>query len=442
MSVGRRTVRVGAALVAAAVLLAGAVAWFGVRDGDPSAADSAAGAAAASPAAPSSADQAGQVGQIARGAYLVRAGSCQGCHSERGGLAFAGGRGIETPFGIVYASNLTPDAATGLGAWSADDFWRALHHGRSRDGRLLYPAFPYPNYTRLARADADAMFAWLRTLPAVVRADTPHALRFPFDQPAALAVWRALFFRPARFEVDARHSPPWNRGAYLVETLGHCNACHSRRNALGATAGPLDLAGGLIPVQNWYAPSLHDPSEAGVAGWPAADVVALLRTGVAPHAVVQGPMVEVVANSTRHLSDADLTAMTTYLQSLPGPAARPADKPPAGTGESNEAGARLYELHCAGCHGRHGEGVANAYPALAGNRAVTLDTPVNLVHVILNGGFAPTTPGNPRPFGMPPFATVLSDADVAAILSFLRGAWSHRASRVAAYEVSRYRSAR
>ena len=304
-----------AALAAALLLAAAAVVWLN-RDDDLPSAPLAAGASAAS----------GDL--VARGEYLVRAGSCLGCHTEAGGAPYAGGRAIETPFGIVHTPNLTPDAATGLVAWSADDFWRAMHNGRSRDGRLLYPAFPYPNYTRLARADADAMFAYLKSLAPVVKANQPHALEFPFDQQASLAVWRALFFRPGRFETDVGRSPSWNRGAYLVETLGHCNACHSHRNAFGATAGPLDLAGGLIPIQNWFAPSLEDNDEAGVGEWPDAEVVALLKNGVAARGSAQGPMAEVVARSTRYLNGGDLAAMATYLRSLPGNAAK-AQHPPA-----------------------------------------------------------------------------------------------------------------
>ena len=388
-------------------------------------------------ASPSSLDT---VALVARGEYLVRAGSCFGCHTEPGGAPYAGGRAIETPFGIVQAPNLTPDA-TGLAAWSSDDFWRALHNGRARDGRLLYPAFPYPNYTRLARADSDAMFAYLQSLAPVAKANLPHALRFPFDQQAALAVWRALFFRPAQFEADGAKSPQWNRGAYLVETLGHCNACHSRRNVFGATAGPLDLAGGLIPIQNWYAPSLYDDAEAGVGDWPASEIVALLKSGVSARGSVQGPMAEVVARSTRYLSDADLAAMAAYLGALPGASERapPADDRTASV--ANPRGAKLYADHCAACHGERGEGVAGAYPALARNRAVAISPPSNLVHIVLRGGFGPTTAGNPRPFGMPPFATVLSDQDVADVLSHLRASWDHRADAVSTLEVGRYRGA-
>ena len=391
---------------------------------------------------------------VARGAYLARAGNCQGCHTALGGAAYAGGRGVPTPFGTVYAPNLTPDAATGIGAWSAGAFWRAMHHGRSRDGRLLYPAFPYPNTTRVTREDSDALHAFLRSLPAVSQTNKPHELRFPFDQQAALAVWRALYFRPATHRPDAARSAEWNRGAYLVEGLGHCNACHASRNVLGASVSTLDLAGGLIPVQNWYAPSLTSPAEAGVAAWETQHVVDLLKTGTAsPQGAlvsVAGPMTEVVLGSTQHLSDADLRAMASYLKALPPSAA---DERLASSVETATAadvtpapvdgpGAKLYARHCAACHGDEGEGVADIYPALAGNRAVTLRTPANLVHVVLEGGFAPATAGNPRPFGMPPFATELSDEPLAQVLTHIRGSWGNRAAAVSALEVGRYRGSR
>jgi mono/diheme cytochrome c family protein len=374
-----------------------------------------------------------------RGAYLVRAGNCMACHTERGGAPFAGGRAIDTPFGTVVAGNLTPDPATGIGQWSVQDFRRALLHGRSRDGRLLYPAFPYPNYTAVSVADADALFAYLQTLPPVTRANTPHALRWPYSTQAALAVWRALYFRPQAHQNAPGQAADWNRGAYLVRGLGHCAACHAPRNALGASADMMDLSGGLIPMQNWYAPSLASPSEAGVAGWKAEHVVQLLRTGVAPGAVATGPMAEVVLHSTQHLDDADLQAMAVYLQSLPQVAAAPA--PPAAVVSASVAsrGAGLYGDHCVQCHGTQGQGIAGAYPPLAGNRAVTLQVTTNLVQMVLGGGFAPATAGNPRPYGMPPYATVLSDADVAAVLTHIRGAWGNQASPVSELAVSQQR---
>ena len=374
--------------------------------------------------------------QAARGAYLALAGNCMGCHTAPGGTPYAGGRGVPTPFGTVMAPNLTPDVKTGIGTWSSDDFWRALHNGRSRDGRLLYPAFPYPNYTRITRDDADAIHAYLRLVPAVEQANRPHELQFPFNQQASLAVWRALYFRPGQHRPDAQRSPEADRGAYLVEGLGHCNACHSSRNALGASTSPLDLAGGLIPVQNWYAPALTSAQEAGVAAWDMQEIVDLLKTGVSPRASVAGPMGEVVRGSTQHLSEPDLRAMAVYLKALPQTAPVVAEAAPyAATGP----GAKLYERHCAGCHGDTGEGVRGIYPALAGNRAVTMATTANLVHVVLEGGFPPATEGNPRPYGMPPFATVVSGEETAQLLSFVRGSWGNRAAAVSALEVERFR---
>ena len=425
MKVGRLVALVLAALLAA---LVGLVVYLNGRDEGPG------NDPDASVATPASADL------VARGESLTRAGNCMGCHTARGGAPYAGGRGIETPFGTVVAPNLTPDVETGLGRWSADDFWRALHNGRARDGRLLYPAFPYPNYTRVVRADADAMFAYLRSLPAVVQRNAPHRLDFPFSLQPALAVWRALYFEPGVFRPDAARSAAWNRGAYLVEGLGHCNACHSRRNVLGAPAGPLDLAGGLIPVQNWYAPSLTSIDESSVAEWETRHVIDLLKTGISARGMVMGPMTEVVQNGTQFVSEDDLAAMAEFLKSLPQTRSGFATKTPAVPNpESKARGAKLYENQCVQCHGEDGRGVPAAYPALAGSRAVTMDPPANLVHIVLQGGFPPSTAGNPRPFGMPPFATMLSNQDVADLLTYVRNSWGNRAAEVTTLEVSRYR---
>jgi mono/diheme cytochrome c family protein len=368
---------------------------------------------------------------IERGAYLARVGNCQDCHTPRGAAPYSGGRGIPTPFGTVYSSNLTPDMATGIGAWTPAEFRRALHNGRSRDGRLLYPAFPYDSYTHVSAEDANALFAFLRSLPAVAQSNRPHALRFPYDTQLALAVWRALYFRPGRFEPQPAQSADWNRGAYLVQGLGHCSACHASRNGLGATRDPAALAGGLIPLQNWVAP--------GLAGQPAHAVAALLRRGVSDSAALLGPMADVVRHSTQHLTRSDLLAMAVHLRSLP-----QADTPRAVTDRPAPAqmkrGADLYETHCAMCHGDAGQGLDSAYVPLAGSRAVQRDPPANLVQVVLGGAFPASTADNPRPFGMPPFATELSDEDVAAVLTYIRNAWGHRAAAVQPIDVQRWRS--
>jgi mono/diheme cytochrome c family protein len=381
--------------------------------------------------------------QVARGAYLARVGNCMLCHTERGGAPFAGGRPVETPFGTVYAGNITPDAHTGIGRWSVAHFRRALHEGRSRDGRLLYPAFPYTHTTRVTGADADALFDYLRSLPPVNKPNRAHRLRWPYNTQAALAVWRALYFEPGKHVDDPTRTREWNRGAYLVRGLGHCGACHTARDALGGSRDLLDLSGGLIPMQNWYAPSLASPNEAGVADWPLQEIEQLLATGSAPRATVLGPMAEVVLHSTQYLEPGDIRAMAVFLKTLP-PAPTDTDprEVPRPPGSMMELGGKLYGTHCAQCHGERGEGVRNAYPPLAGNRAVTLPVTSNLVQVVLNGGYPPATRGHPRPYGMPPFATVLSDAEVAAVLTYTRASWGNRAAPVSELAVTQQRGGR
>ncbi|MBC5767254.1 c-type cytochrome [Ramlibacter albus] len=375
---------------------------------------------------------------VERGAYLARAGNCAACHTQRGGAPLAGGKGIDTPFGIVYASNLTPDAATGIGTWSSAEFWRAMHHGRSKDGRLLYPAFPYPDYTLVTREDSDALYAYLRSVPAVQQPNRAHDLRFPYNTQASLAVWRALFFSPERFEPEKTKSADWNRGAYLVRGLGHCQACHAPRNAFGATKSDLELSGGLIPMQNWYAPSLASPAEAGVQDWPVQDTVQLLKAGKSARGAAMGPMAEVVFGSTQHMSDADLGAIATFLRDLPRhePAKPERVQAPA---EMLVLGERLYKDRCAQCHGDNGEGGGTAYPALKGHRTVTMASSANLVRVIVSGGFPPTTAGNPRPYGMPPFGQSLTENEIAAVATYVRSAWGNDGGAVRALDVQKVR---
>ena len=375
--------------------------------------------------------------QIERGRYLALAGNCAGCHTALGGAGFAGGRAIDTPFGTVYASNLTPDDATGLGRWSASAFWRAMHNGRSRDARLLYPAFPYPSFTHVTRDDSDAIYAFLRSLPPVTRENTANRLRFPYNTQAALAVWRAASFTPGTFVADAAKPAEWNRGAYLVEGLGHCIACHGSRNVLGAVDEKLGLAGGSVAVDDWLAPSLTSPREAGVQAWPLKDVVALLHTGTSPRGSVMGPMAEVVWRSTQHLSEPDLAAIATYLKALPVDASMPRPVAARRDAAVMARGGRIYDQRCAYCHGDQGEGAPNAYPALAGNRAVQMASPVNLIQAVRHGGFLPTTAGNPRPYGMPPFGNVLGDDDVAAVLTYIRGSWGNDADAVSLRQTAR-----
>ena len=386
--------------------------------------------------------------QIEQGRYLALAGNCMACHTTRGGTPFAGGRRIDTPFGGVYSSNLTPDPETGLGRWTSQDFWQAMHRGRSKDGRLLAPAFPYNHTSVITRQDSDAILAWLRTLPPVVQAQPAHNLVWPVGTQPALAVWRSLFFEPSPFQVNKAQTAEWNRGAYLVQGLGHCAACHSPRNALGASGAVNDLSGGLMPVVNWYAPDLTRDTESGLASTPLAEIVRLLRTGASNTAQTSGPMGEVVQHSLQHLNETDLQAMAVYLQSRAQSTAQPTAKNQAARISLQVAtqGAKVYEKQCLQCHGEQGEGVKTAsgevaYPALAGNRAVLLNDPTNLVQLVLYGSYGPATQGHPRPFGMPPAVLELDDRDIAAVLTHLRTRWGNQASEVTPLQVNRIRAA-
>lgn len=383
--------------------------------------------------------------QMAQGAYLARAGNCVSCHTAPGQTPYAGGRALSTPFGTVYASNLTADAATGLGSWNAQHFWRALHHGRSKDGRLLAPVFPYNHTSLITRADSDALFAFFQSLAPVARATEAHELRWPFGTQAAFAVWRSLYFKPAIFVANAQQSPEWNRGAYLVQGLGHCAACHSARDALGASGALDDLSGGVMPGVNWYAPSLLSVPETDLAHTPQNEVVRLLKTGQSSHAWVNGPMGEVVQNSTQYLRDDDLRAMATYLQSRAQQAlsAQPESTAAAPSRKASPRsvanGAAVYKDHCAQCHGDQGQGKTEVYPALTGNRAAQMSDITNLVQILTYGGFSPATQAQPQPYGMPPFVLTLSDRDMADVLTHIRQQWGNRAPTVTEFDVNRVR---
>lgn len=377
---------------------------------------------------------------VERGRYLATAGDCVSCHTSRNGQPFAGGRVVPTPFGGIPSPNLTPDRDTGLGNWTADDFHRALHEGKGHDGESLYPAFPFTSYTKMTRADTDAIFAFLESLPPVRNPRTENTLRFPYRVRSLMAPWRGLFFDAGEYVADPKRSAAWNRGAYLVEGLGHCNECHARRNSFGAPVTDPILAGGIIPVQNWYAPDLSMGANGGLAGWSEADVVSLLKTGRSPHGTALGPMADVVMRSTQHLTDGDLAAMATYLKSLPDREPRGAPEQIADARELATKGEAIYVKQCEGCHAADGRGKGAAYPPLDRNPSVLDPTGINTIRVVLNGGFAPATMGNPRPYSMPPFSQRLGDDEVAAVATYIRQAWSNKAAAVSPNDVRAYRS--
>jgi mono/diheme cytochrome c family protein len=364
--------------------------------------------------------QTAQANVVARGAYLARAGDCVSCHTATGGAPYAGGYRLDTPFGYLLAPNITPDAATGIGHWSADDFWRALHQGVNRRGQDMYPVMPFDFYTRVTREDSDAIFAYLRSLPAVNNLVVVNHLRFPFNQRWSMAVWRELYFNEGSYKNDPAKSAAWNRGAYLVEGLGHCSACHSPRNALGGIEKDKAYTGAT--VDGWFALNLTSELHTGLGNWTVDQIATYLKTGAAPGKTTGlGPMALVAKNSTSQMTDADLTAMATYLKDIPANSTLRQGKPAPDA--TRAAGASLYLDHCAGCHQSGGRGLPGVFPPLAGNGVVVASDPADILKVVLHG-----VPAQGKYVPMPAFASLLSDQQVADLSNYVRTSWGNAAS--------------
>jgi mono/diheme cytochrome c family protein len=375
---------------------------------------------------------------ITRGEYLARAGDCVACHTMPTGKPFAGGRPMPTPFGALFVPNITPDDETGIGKWTPDDFYRMMHTGVSKDGTLLYPAMPFASYTKVTREDSDAIYAYLMSVPPVKQPNRPHELKFPFNKRDLLLGWRTLYFKQGEYVPDKKQSAEWNRGAYLVQGLGHCAMCHTAINVLGGSSESKAFEGGMIPNQNWYAPSLTSNREAGLGNWDIKDIADLLQVGVSHRGTTYGPMAEVVYNSLQYLTDEDVKAMAVYLKALP---QRDSEPPPTSQARMvnpsvMETGRKVYATQCTMCHGDEGKGHPPAYPPLAGNQSITMSSPVNAIRMVLNGGYPPGTKKNPRPHGMPPFSHILNDDEVAAVVTYIRVAWDNTGTPVAAAQAN------
>ncbi|MFM0473235.1 cytochrome c [Paraburkholderia strydomiana] len=378
---------------------------------------------------------------VKRGEYLARAGDCVACHTAPRGRLFAGGLAMETPFGTLYSPNITPDAQYGIGTWSEDAFFRMMRTGITPEGKLLYPAMPIAQYTKVTREDSNAIFAFLKSVEPVRTPNRKHTLRFPFNQRKLLYGWRTLYFREGEFKPDPTRSVEWNRGAYLVEGLGHCTMCHTKINMLGGSSQSEQFAGGLIPVQNWYAPSLTSDKDGGLGDWSIKDIVDLLQAGISDRGAVYGPMAEVTYHSLQYMTDEDVKAMAVYLKTLPDNRGRKSG-PTAPTGTNVFAlGEKIYADKCALCHGAKGEGQLQHYPPLAGNQSIEMNSAVNPIRIVLNGGFPPGTKRNPEPYGMPPFAQELNDTDAAAVITYIRTAWGNHGTPVTARDVNELRKA-
>lgn len=401
------------------------------------------GTAQAAEAAAPATQPISQADLIKRGEYLAHAGDCIACHTVRGGKPYAGGYALPTPFGTLYSPNLTPDKETGIGTWTADDFYRAMHTGRAKDGSFLYPAFPYTSYTKVTRADTDAIFAYLQSIPAVHQENHPSAMPFPFNIRMSLLGWQIMFMSKGEYKPDPNKSVEWNRGAYLVEGLGHCAMCHTSINPLGGPIKSAAFSGGLIPLQNWYAPSLTSDKE-GVGDWTVQDLVDFLKKGVSDKGAVYGPMSSVVHESMQYMNDDDLRAMAVYLKSLPqkdpAPVGMQLEVPDAFGKQLLKEGAQIYTAQCAVCHQANGHGNPPNYPPLAGNQSITMEAAYNPIRIVLNGGYPPSTAGNPSPVGMPPFAQALSDREIAAVVTYIRMSWGNPGKPVSPQQVSELRS--
>ncbi|HEY6644822.1 cytochrome c [Povalibacter sp.] len=376
-----------------------------------------------------------------RGRYIAIAGNCISCHTSEGGEPFAGGLAFETPFGKIYSTNITPDPDTGIGNWTQDQFARAVREGVRADGAHLYPAFPYTAYTKLTDEDVAALYDYFKTLKPVNAAARPNEMGFPYNQRWALGAWKMMFFDAGRFAPDASKSQEWNRGAYLVESLGHCSACHAPRNMLGAeksamTGGEIMAVVATGETRTWSAPNLTDVSN-GLQSWSLDDVASYLKKGRNPLAETHGPMNEVILNSTRHLTDADVRAMATYLKSLPG------DKGSVGKVASADVlkeGERLYNLNCGTCHQPNGMGDIDydGGAKLVHNPLVQASNPASLINVILYGPQV-TDLGEKQWKDMPSFHEKLADEDIAAIASYMRNAWGNVGGAVTEEQVSAQR---
>jgi mono/diheme cytochrome c family protein len=367
---------------------------------------------------------------VRRGRELVIAGDCMGCHVRDGGPPFAGGLGLNTPFGVIYTMNITPDPETGIGAWTNDQFYRAMHDGIRPHGQNLYPAFPYPNFSLVSRADDDAMFAYFKTVPAVHYTPPTNKLPFPLNIRFMVKGWNLLFFHPKAFQPNAAKSAEWNRGAYLVHGLGHCGSCHTPKNFLAADKSGQDFHGGEL--ENWTAPNLTQAAGPGLALWSVDDIDEYLRTGRNARAGAGGTMAEAVSYSTSVMVDQDRHAMAVYLKSL---SASPEPKTPEPTSDSMRRGAAIYSDVCSACHLVNGVGQPRYFPPLSHNAMAQQADPIGLEHLILAGSRIGPTSARPSPLTMPSFAWKLTDSQIADVGTYVRNSWGNKAAPLSASSV-------
>jgi alcohol dehydrogenase (quinone), cytochrome c subunit len=397
---------------------------------------------------------------VQRGAYLARAGDCIACHTAPKGKPYAGGAPIATPMGVIYSTNITPDLETGIGHYSMDNFVKVMREGVTDDGDHLYPAMPYTSYTKLSQEDLLALYAYfMQGIEPVRQPNHPTKLSWPLSIHSLMAVWNGLYLKKGEYTADLNKSVSWNRGAYLVQGLGHCGGCHTPRGVLGQEKAGSEkdgrpyLAGAKL--DNWYALPLTGDRKTGLHVWSKDEIAEYLRTGRTERVAAVGMMAEVVGKSTQYLTDQDLRAIAEYLKSLPPAndegqgnrdlAIQASDASAAmralSTGDTGMRGSRVYLDNCNACHRSDGSGAKRTFPNLVKNEAVNAKDPISLIHIVLAGGSMPSTQTAPSAFAMPDFGWRLSDAEVADVLSFVRSSWGNHAVAVSPDEVGRVRKA-
>lgn len=385
---------------------------------------------------------------IKQGEYLARAGDCVACHTAKDGKPFAGGLPMETPIGLIYSTNITPDKS-GIGAYSFDDFDKAVRHGIAKNGDTLYPAMPYPSYARVTETDMQALYAYfMKGVKPVEQENKAVDIPWPLSMRWPLAMWRWTFAPAvADFTPVTGQDPVVSRGAYLVEGLGHCGACHTPRaltmqeKALGAGDSSAFLSGSA-PLEGWIAKNLRGDHKDGLGSWNEEQLVQFLKTGRSDRSAVFGGMSDVIVHSMQYMSEADLTAIARYLKSLPAVDATdtphqydPAVADALWNGDDSKRGAAVYIDNCAACHRTDGHGYTRVFPALAGNPVLLSEDPTSLIHIVLKGGTLPATHTAPSTFTMPAFYWRLSDQEVADVVNFIRTSWGNKGGDVKATDV-------
>jgi mono/diheme cytochrome c family protein len=376
--------------------------------------------------------------RIERGRYLAVLGDCAGCHTASHGAPFAGGVALQTPFGTLVAPNITSDPETGIGNMTNEEFLAVLHEGRGHDGKRLYPAMPYPAYTKMTDDEVLALRAYFATVAPVSNRVVSNQLPFPLNIRLAMAVWNGLNFTPGRYQPNPQKSATWNRGAYIVEGPAHCGTCHTPKTLLGGDKNSAALTGATL--QGWFAPDITNDPRKGIGEWSRDDLVQYFKTGTNKWTLASGPMAEAVSHSTSRMNDEDILAIATYLKDSGEGGASPKPEPVAASNNAMRAGAAIYKDSCAACHKDSGEGEINLFPRLAGSALVQSDDPTTLVRVVLHGTRAVSTAGAPTAPAMPAFDWRLEDAQVAAVLTYIRNNWGNAAGPVPVSAVASQRA--